>query len=124
MASKVTLTAALISLGAVAAAGTATSTFWGDYGWVTQETYRSDHANTASAEQLEDITDLLEGLKRDQDSNHAQWECDELDEEIPDLELLLLEAQTNSEKVALKRTLEKKREQWKKLDCSQFTDLD
>lgn len=124
MTSKVTITAVLITIGAVAGAATATTKFWSDYGWITQSDYREDHLVVASAEQLEDIGDLLRGLKIDQDRNHTQWECDELDEEIPELELLLLEAQTNAEKVALNRTLEKKREQWDKLDCSQFTDLD
>jgi hypothetical protein len=124
MTSKVTITAVLITIGAVAGAATATTKFWGDYGWITQSDYREDHLVVASAEQIQDIADLLGDLKEDQDTNHRQWECDELDEEIPELELLLLEAQTNAEKVALNRTLEKKREQWDKLDCSEFTDLD
>jgi hypothetical protein len=63
-------------------------------------------------------------LKEGQDRNQRQWECDELDEEIPELELQLLDAQTNAEKVALQHKLDKKRERWDKLKCSEFTDLD
>jgi hypothetical protein len=124
MANKIGVTALLLTVGALAGAATATKAFWNDYGWIIQEQYREDHLQVASSEEIEDIGDLLRDLKIDQDRNHTQWECDELDEEIPELELRLLEAVTNAEKVDIKRTLEKKREQWKKLDCSQFTDLD
>jgi hypothetical protein len=124
MTSKVGIVAILLGVGAIAGAATATKTFWDDYGWIIAEQYREDHLNTASTQQVQDIVDLLGDLKEDQDRNHEHWECDELDEEIPELELLLLEAQTNADRVRISRTLEKKRELWDKIDCSRFTDLD
>jgi hypothetical protein len=124
MTSKVGAVAILLSLGALAGAATATKTFWDDYGWIIAEQYREDHMNAVSAQQIEDVVDLLGDLKESQDRNHEHWECDELDEEIPELELRLLEAGTNAEKVAIGRALEKKRELWDELDCKRFTDLD
>ncbi len=124
MAGKAGVTATVILLGSLAGATTGVVTFWGDYGWVPQDQYRKDHMGVMSEEDAEDIKELLGQLAKKVDENHTHWECDELDEEIPELELKLLEAEDNREKVQIQRELTKKQELWDELQCSKFTDID
>ena len=114
--------AALLTIGAAAGATTATVAFWHDYGWVFQKEYRLQHLNILTTQQTSDIYDLLQDLKIGQDDNQDEWKCDELDEEIVEIELAKLSAETNAEKVKLSRNLEKAKERWDKLDCQRFED--
>lgn len=122
MIKKIGFVAGVIALGAVAGASTATIKFWDDYGWVTRYHYRMDHATMLTGAQTTEIFDLLEDLKVGQKANQEEWKCDELDEEILDLELTLLEVETNAEKVPLNRKIEKSKERWDRLDCTRFED--
>lgn len=112
--------AALLTIGAAAGATTATVAFWNDYGWVFKNEYRLHHLNVLTTAQTSEIYDLLKVLKTGQDNNQDEWKCDELDEEIVDIELAKLTAETNAEKVKFSRNLEKAKERWDKLDCSRF----
>ena len=114
--------AALLTIGAAAGATTATVAFWNDYGWVFKNEYRLHHLNVLTTQQTSEIYDLLKVLKTGQDNNQDEWKCDELDEEIVDIELARLSAETNAEKVKLNRNLEKAKERWIKLDCQRFED--
>jgi hypothetical protein len=122
MIGKTGVVAGIIVVGSVLAAITQGSAFWHDYGWITQKDYREHHAGVVSTQQVGEIYDLLEGIKKGQEDNRDEWECDELDEEILTVELQLAEATTNTEKVTLRRQLEKMRERWDKIDCSRFED--
>jgi len=122
MLKKVGFVAVVIGLGAVAGASTATFKFWNDYGWVMRYDYRMDHASMITGAQTTEIFDLLEALKLGMEENQDEWKCDELDEEILYLELTLLEVETNAEKVALNRKIEKAKERWDTLDCQKFED--
>lgn len=115
--------------GFAALAGAATTviafgdTAWNRWGWITVQTYRAEHADVITAGQTQQIFDLLEDLKEGQDANRDQWECDELDEDIPDLQLKLLdESLADRERVKIHRELQKKQDRWDKLDCTRFVD--
>ena len=114
--------AGFIAVGALAGASTASINFWDDYGWIPRAEYRLQHLNVLTTQQTSEIYDLLKILKEGQDNNQAEWKCDELDEEIVDIELKLLDAETNAEKVQLRRNLEKAKERWTKIKCSRFED--
>ncbi len=114
--------AALLTVGAAAGATTATMAFWNDYGWVFQKEYRLQHLSVLTTQQTSDIYDLLKALQTGQDDNQDEWKCDELDEEIIDIELAKLTAETDAEKVKLTRNLKKAEERWEKLDCQRFED--
>lgn len=114
--------AALLTIGAAAGATTATVAFWNDYGWVFKNEYRLHHLNVLTTQQTSEIYGLLQDLKKGQDTNQDEWKCDELDEEIIDIELAKLTAETDAEKVKLTRNLKKAEERWEKLDCQRFED--
>ncbi len=114
--------AGLLMVGAAAGATTATVAFWNDYGWVFKNEYRLHHLNVLTTAQTSEIYDLLTVLKKGQDNNQDEWKCDELDEEIVDIELSKLKAETDEEKVKLSRNLKKAEERWEKLDCQRFED--
>lgn len=120
MKHKFGVVALLLTVGGLAGATTATVAFWHDYGWVFQKEYRMHHLNVLTTAQTSEIYDLLKVLKTGQDTNQDEWKCDELDEEIVDIELARLSAETNEEKVKLNRNLEKAKERWDKLDCQRF----
>jgi hypothetical protein len=122
MKHKLGAVAILLTIGGIAGAATATVAFWNDYGWVFQKEYRLQHLGVLTTQQTSEIYDLLKDLKSGQDDNQDEWKCDELDEEIIDIQLSLLDAQTNAEKVKLNRDLEKAKERWIKLKCSRFED--
>lgn len=115
--------ALLLTIGGLAGATTATVAFWNDYGWVFQKEYRAQHLGVMSTQQTSEIYDLLKQLKEGQDENQDEWKCDELDEEILEIELDLITAETDAEKVKLKRDLEKAKERWETLDCQKFEDV-
>jgi len=122
MKHKVGFVAVLLGIGAAAGATTATVAFWNDYGWVFKNEYRLHHLNVLTTQQTSEIYDLLSVLKTGQDANQDEWKCDELDEEIIDIELAKLTAETDEEKVKLTRNLKKAEERWEKLDCQRFED--
>ena len=122
MKHKVGFVAVLLGIGAAAGATTATVAFWNDYGWVFQKEYRLQHLGVLTTAQTSEIYDLLQDLKIGQDANQDEWKCDELDEEIIDIELAKLTAETDAEKVKLTRNLKKAEERWEKLDCQRFED--
>ena len=97
-------------------------TFWGTYGWITRTVYASDHLGVATSTQIANIEKLLVEIKKDQDLNRDQWECDEMDEEIPELQKERAEAITVGEQIDIDRDIEKQQERWSKLNCSQFTE--
>ena len=97
-------------------------TFWGTYGWITRTVYAQDHKGVATSTQIANIEQLLVEIKHDQDLNRDQWECDEMDEEIPELQKELAEAESVSEQIDIDRDIEKQQERWGKLNCSQFTE--
>ena len=101
---------------------TAILTFWSTYGWITRTAYATDHTNIPTTTELIEIKKLLVIISDKQDINQDQWECDEMDEEIPELQKELAEAETVSEQIDIKRDIAKQDERWIKLDCAQFTE--
>ena len=59
--------------------------FWGTYGWVTKDVYAQDHENAPTPAQMATIQKSLDTIITAQKMNQDQWECDEMDEEIPEL---------------------------------------
>jgi len=112
----------IISAGGLLVALTTVLTFWSTYGWITRTVYADDHKGVVSSAQIANIENLLLEIKHDQDLNRDQWECDEMDEEIPELKKELAEAVSVSEQIDIERDIEKQQERWVKLDCSQFTE--
>jgi len=112
----------IVSLGGLVVALTACLTFWSTYGWITRMAYAQDHEGAPSAQQMANIESLLISIKKDQELNQAQWECDEADEELPELELAKLNAETNRKRIEIQRDIDKTEERWDDLNCSQFTE--
>jgi hypothetical protein len=101
---------------------TALIVFWGNYGWITQDAYAADHESVPTQQTMAGILTSLKNIEEAQVENQDQWECDEMDEEIPELQGRLGEAETSQEKIRLQRKLTKQNERWGKLDCSRFTE--
>ena len=110
-----TISGTLIGLAAI-------FTFWSDYGWVTRDAYAQDNEGRPTQAQMANIEQLLVEIKDEQVKNQTQWECDETDEEIPELEEDILGAENAREKIELTRDLDKLKEKWTNLNCAQFTD--
>ena len=82
----------VISLGSVLAAVATVFTFFGTYGWVTRAAYAQDQKNIPSQTQMDSIEALLTDIHETQQENQARWECDEIDEELPEVQSELDEA--------------------------------
>ena len=115
-------------LGIVIAVGGALAV-WDRLGWVTIPAYASDHTGASVEEQQKAILELLKAqstsmkmLQDGQDRNQDQWECDETDEELGELELSLTKVSSPQEKAGLNRQKTKLTGVWNKLDCDRFTD--
>jgi hypothetical protein len=110
------------SITIVVAMLTALIVFWGSYGWITQDAYAADHESVPTQQTMAAIATSLKNIEEAQVENQDQWECDEMDEEIPELQSRLLEAETSQEQIRLQRKLTKQEERWGKLACSRFTE--
>jgi len=115
-------------LGIVISVGAALAT-WDRLGWVTIPAYASDHTEGSVEDQqaiiiksLDAVSKSLVLLQDGQDRNQDQWECDETDEELEDLEISLIGVQTPQEKAKLTRQKQKLNGVWARLDCTRFTD--
>ena len=105
-------------------------TAWDSYGWVLRKVYASDHSDGTVKQllleqkiQQDKIFELLSEVQDSQKDNQDQWECDETDEELEDIELQLQEGEVNPVKLASTiRQKEKLIEVWSDLNCSRFTD--
>jgi len=123
------LYAKIIGGGAILGVVTAALTAWGTYGWVTKDVYAQDHAQGTIEEELhrqeednEKQLALLNKILTAQAVNRDQWECDETDEELEEVEIELLNELSPVELVPLVRQKAKLTEVWDKLNCSRFTD--
>ncbi len=112
----------IISLGGTAVALTAIMVFWSTYGWVTKTAYAADLAHMPTKIQMANITDSLDIIIESQQRNQDQWECNGMDQKIPELREELAEADTLSEQIGLDRDIAKQEEKWKNLACSRFTE--
>jgi hypothetical protein len=111
----------IVAAGSVLGAVGVTFSFFDTYGWITRSVYVQDHEN-ASHEHIASIEKLVKDIKLSQEQNQSQWECDEVDEEIPELELQLSETENNRERIKINREIEKRKERWEDLKCKQFTE--
>jgi hypothetical protein len=116
------------AVGAILATITACLVFFDTYGWVTRVAYAAEHEISVQTQQktiitsLEALTATLVIIKEEQSKNQDQWECDETDEELTDLGIELLEAETAMEEAPLLRQKAKLDEVWISKKCSRFTD--
>ena len=119
----------IITGGAILGVVVAALGAWGTYGWITKQAYASDHEGATIEEQqiailksLENNAKALTLIQADIVKNQDQWECDETDEELEDIEFHLLEEATTAEKVQLRRAKVKLEEVWEAKKCTRFTD--
>jgi hypothetical protein len=103
--------------------------FWDKYGWVTQAAYAQDeaaeeaiHSTLPTKTQITNLELLMIDLKAGQDRGWDRWECDEIDEAVPELQEALRQAETDAEEIRIQRKIKKQDERWVDLDCSQFTE--
>lgn len=87
---------------------------WPTLGWTTPNQHDTDMMVTQNA-----IIEKLDELERQQQRRHAEWKCDEYDEEL----LALLERQETDDSVELRRDIEKIRDKMRELECSEFDDF-
>jgi len=119
----------LVSVGGIAIAMSAILVFWSSYGWITIPVYALDkkvniaaHKNQITQQSITDLTKIMETIAENQTINRDEWMCDELDEEIPELQKDYAAAVTKNDQIDIQRIIDKKEEVWGKLDCSKFTE--
>ena len=119
----------IISIGAVAGAILTIVAFWAQLGWILKPAYAQDHEGINDHDTLIEIQKLLGAIqaeniaiRREQTTYNNQWECDELDEEIPELNTIKKEAKTNEELSEAEHDVDKANDRWNALKCSEFYD--
>ena len=101
----------IVSIGGVLAV-------WDRLGWVTIPAYAEEHKNASQ----QDILKILKEVQAAQAKNQDQWECDETDEELEDIEYHLAEELNPLEIARIARDKKKLEEVWTEKKCSRFTD--
>ncbi len=100
-------------------------TIWGVAGWQTPNQHSVDIEAIKVDHELvnQEILDALKNLGEKQDANFDAWKCDEWDEELAELRVSLLHAETAEERARIEHEIEKLKLAMESRRCARFEDF-